>query len=191
MYPLSPTIDVRRSARRGERSMVWSLDWFCNWRSADPRRFTFRDSWRAVGTIEQAAALFLDTTALSRWWPQLMGVRLEATGGSDGAQRTFRSRVRGFLPYELDLDFRVVDVEFPRRFAVELTGDLQGQGGGVLRQEGPEVAIDFDLTLTVARPLLRVLSFIGRPLLAAQHRWVMLQGERGLTSELSRRGETC
>jgi hypothetical protein len=174
-------------ASRSTGRFASTLDWFWSRRPTNFRRYSFRDRWRATGKLEQVAELLLDTTSLSSWWPQLGGVRLDEAGEENGARRAFRSRVRGFLPYELDLDFRIVDVEFPGRFAIELHGDLRGKGGGTLQQVGDHVVVDFELTLSVARPLLTLLSLIVRPLLAAQHRWVMRQGEQGLLSELSRR----
>ena len=149
--------------------------------------YAFRDTWRAVGSVDQVASLLLDTQALSDWWPQLFAVRICETGGRDGASRAFNARVRGFMPYVLTLDFRVVEIDFPRRFAVELGGDLCGDGGGALRQEGHETVIEFDLRVQVARPLLQFFSLVARPLLHAQHRWVMGQGERGLVRALARR----
>jgi hypothetical protein len=95
--------------------------------------------------------------------------------------------MHGFMPYTLQVEFHVVRVCYPEEFAVELTGDLSGCGGGRLVQEGSDVRIDLSSSLTVGRPLLRILSLAARPLLIAQHRWVMHQGERGLAYELARR----
>jgi hypothetical protein len=149
--------------------------------------YSFRDRWQVEGTIDEVAGLLQQTAALTQWWPQLAKVSVEQTGDADGHSRLFKTRMHGFLPYVLDVQFRVVHVEFPRRFAVELTGDLCGRGSGVLAQDGPGVTIDFELTLRVERPVLIVFSLVARPALLAQHRWVMQQGERGLQSALSRR----
>lgn len=144
------------------------------------REYTFRDRWSVGADIERVSELFLDTTMIPRWWPQLSNVSVVHGGDRLGHRRAFRSRVKGFLPYELEVGFRIVEVQFPWRFQVELTGDLQGSGGGSLEQIGNETSIDLHLTIRVERPLLQVLSFLVRPLLRAQHNWVMRQGELGL-----------
>ena len=90
----------------------------------------------------------------------------------------------GFLPYTLKLDFHVVRVCFPRQFEVEVAGDLLGKGRGRLQQLDDQVAIDFELAVEVTRPLLRILSLLVRPVIFAQHRWVMNQGQIGLNSVL-------
>jgi len=149
--------------------------------------FSFRDRWEVDGQIEDVAQTLLDTDAISCWWPQLAGVTVASAGGSNGTGRKFAARAIGFLPYELAIDFRVVGVRFPEQFRVELGGDLCGHGGGRLRQVGSRVEINFDLTVRAARPILNVLSFVARPALYAQHRWVMRQGELGLRKTMASR----
>lgn len=172
--PSQPTAGIWRRLRR------WAA---C-------REYAFRDEWRVAGSVERVSELFLDTARIPCWWPQLFGVRMLTDGDHVGQQRAFRSRVKGFLPYELEVGFRIVEVQFPWRFRVELLGDLQGSGGGDLRQVGDETSIDLHLTIRVARPLLQVLSFLVRPLLRAQHAWVMRQGELGLRRALAGAGRT-
>jgi hypothetical protein len=156
-------------------------------RPAAGSEFSFHDHWEVEGRIEYVAQMLLDTDAISCWWPQLAGVTVDSAGCSDGSGRKFAARASGFLPYELAIDFRVVRVRFPERFSVELTGDLCGHGGGRLKQIDSRVAIDFELTVSVARPILHFLSLLARPALYAQHRWVMRQGELGLRKTMESR----
>src|SRR5262245_53927402 len=146
--------------------------------------FVLRDRWRAVATVEEVAQLLFDTANISRWWPQAAGIRLEDQGDDVGRDRTGSSRLKGFLPYELNVAFRVVEACYPTSFRLELVGDLHGCGGAEIRQVGAETTIDMDLTIHVRRPVLQVLALLSRPLLHLQHAWVMRQGERGLHREL-------
>jgi hypothetical protein len=68
--------------------------------------------------------MLLDTDAISCWWPHLAGVSEASAGCTDGTGRTFAARAAGFLPYELAIDFRVVQAQFPEQFSVRLTGDF-------------------------------------------------------------------
>jgi hypothetical protein len=154
---------------------------------APKTHFSFRDRWRVDGRIEDVAETLLNTDAISSGWPQLAGVKINGAGHDDGTGRKFAARASGFLPYELAIDFRVVRVRFPEEFVVELKGDLCGHGGGRLSQDGKYVAIDFDLTVRIARPMLHLLSLVVRPALCAQHRWVMQQGELGLRKTMESR----
>jgi hypothetical protein len=149
--------------------------------------YSFIDRWRIDGAIEDVAHLLLNTATLSEWWPQISQVIVADRGNTDGTSRSFAARTFGFMPYTLAVRFHVVEVEFPERFSVEISGDLQGHGGGTLRQDGRTVAVDFQSTIRVARPALQVLSLVARPAMFANHCWLMRRGEIGLQRVLDRR----
>ena len=54
-------------------------------------------------------------------------------------------------------------------------------------QDGPIVDITYDWKISAEKPLLRYLSFIFKPVFAANHRWAMARGEEALKQELIRR----
>jgi hypothetical protein len=54
-------------------------------------------------------------------------------------------------------------------------------------QDGNYVDITYDWRIKGEKRLLRTLSFLLRPIFAANHNWVMAQGERSLKQELLRR----
>ena len=131
---------------RGPAARSWNRRW------RNSAQYCFTDHWKVKSSVEEVAALFLDTPSLGEWWPQLGSITMHEPGGRHGASRAFTAQARGFLPYALDLQFRVVNVQFPRQFSVELTGDLRGEGGGILRQDGPNVGIEMRLKIRLTRP---------------------------------------
>ena len=153
--------------------------------------FIFLDCWCVAGSIDEVAPLIFDTPNISRWWPQAAQVSVSDTGDMDGRNRIGNSRLKGFLPYELDVAFRVVEVRYPHSFRLELYGDLQGVGGGELREVGAMTKLDWHLSVRVRRPILRVLAFLARPLLHMQHNWVMRQGEQCLYRQVLQLRGAC
>jgi hypothetical protein len=149
--------------------------------------YSFQDHWRVDGEVEVIAELFFDTAGLGRWWPQLSGIVIENPGDTSAVARAGGTRAQGFLPYVLNLNFQVVRAEFPVEVAIAIAGDLQGLGRCQFRQDGQQVAIDMSLDVRATRPLLRFLSIVARPVLMAQHCYVMHQGELGLKRILARR----
>ncbi len=77
-------------------------------------------------------------------------------------------------------------VEAPGRYALEAWGDFVRRGEWTLRQEGAPVALRHDWRVRAEKLLLRRLSWLLRPLFAANHRWAMAQGEHSLRRELAR-----
>jgi hypothetical protein len=164
----------RAAAHSGWLHRFWSVN----------SEFLFHDRWRLKGRQDDVARALLDTATMSQWWPQISRISIDRGGRDDGARRAFAARTFGFMPYVLAVQFHVVEVEFPNRFSVEIEGDLQGHGGGTLRQEGAHVAVDFESRIRVARRDLRWLSLVARPAMYANHCWLMRQGEIGLQRAL-------
>jgi hypothetical protein len=146
--------------------------------------YDFKDHWRVAGSIAEVAELLLRPEHVAEWWPHFLGVELRESGQADGLGRLFSSRIKGFLPYTLNLQFFVDAVQFPEAFAVRIEGDFLGVGGGRLTQIGDQVQIEFEMNIEIRRPPLRWLSLFLRPLMSLQHRVTMLAGEAALRRRL-------
>src|SRR5688500_7025332 len=77
-----------------------------------------------------------------------------------------------------------------RLYALIATGELIGTGRWTFTQDGPEVVITYDWRVSTSKPLLRWLTWLLRPVFAANHRWAMARGEESLRLELHRRRAT-
>jgi hypothetical protein len=57
-------------------------------------------------------------------------------------------------------------------------------------QDGSQVVITYDWRVSASKPLLRRLTWLLRPVFAANHRWAMARGQESLRLELRRRRAT-
>jgi Polyketide cyclase / dehydrase and lipid transport len=150
--------------------------------------YRFVSRWSVLGTPEEVSDVLSDPLELSRWWPSVyLDVAPIAAGDDRGVGRSVRIRSRGFLPYTLDWELRVIASDRPGGFSVESTGDLVGRGVWRFEPAGARTLATYDWRVRAEKPLLRVLSPVLRPLLAANHRWAMRRGEESLELELTRR----
>ncbi len=83
--------------------------------------------------------------------------------------------------------FGIVESRYPFGFTVDAWGDISGRGIVTFQADGPWVTVVFDWTIRVDHPLLRLASFIVKPVVQMNHRWVMRTGEECLSRELARR----
>lgn len=154
----------------------------------DAPEYRFVSRWSVLGTPEEIFDVLADPLELSRWWPSVyLDVEPIAAGDDLGVGRRVRIHSRGFLPYTLDWELRVTASDRPRGFTVEAAGDLAGRGVWAFEPAGVRTLAAFDWRVRAEKPLLRVLSPLLRPLLAANHRWAMRRGEESLELELARR----
>ena len=150
--------------------------------------YHFVTHWRVPGTVAEVAEVLSDAGDLPRWWPAVyLDVQETKPGDEDGMGKEVALYTRGWLPYTLRWQFRVTEADYPHSFALESWGDFVGRGEWQLRQNGRFVDVTYDWRIQAEKPLLRTLSFLLRPIFAANHRWAMARGEESLRLELARR----
>ena len=149
--------------------------------------YHFITRWRVPGSVEEIAAIIADADGLTRWWPSVyLAVRELEPGDASGLGKAIDLYTKGWLPYTLRWQFRVTEVRADG-FAIEAWGDFVGRGIWSFAQEGATTIVTYDWKIRADKPLLRRLSFLLKPIFAANHRWAMEQGERSLKLELARR----
>ena len=150
--------------------------------------YHFMSHWRVLGTVDEVAAVLDDATALPRWWPAVyLDVQPLASGDANRIGERFALHTKGFLPYTLRWTLEVAEAQPSERTVIRSTGDFVGYGIWTFRQDGPWADVTYEWNIEVTKPLLRRLSGLLKPVFAANHRWAMATGLRGLELELARR----
>lgn len=149
--------------------------------------YEFVTVWRVPGTTAEVRQVLSDGRTLPRWWPS---VYLEVEPRVEGDARQLGSVIdlhtKGWLPYTLRWTLTITEPITDTGFALSAAGDLNGTGVWTFEQDGPEVVITYVWKVSAAKPLLRRLSWLLRPVFAANHRWAMARGEESLRLELRR-----
>jgi len=150
--------------------------------------YHFVTHWRVAGTLEEVSDVLGDPSGLPLWWPSVyLAVQEIEPGGANGVGRVMALHTKGWLPYTLYWFFRVTESSRPFGFSLEAWGDFEGVGVWTFVADGRFVDITYDWKIRAEKPLLRYLSFLLKPIFAANHRWAMARGEESLGAELARR----
>lgn len=154
--------------------------------------YHFVTSWWVAGTVDEVSEILGDATSLTRWWPSVyLEVREVEPAGADGTGRVLDVLTKGWLPYSLRWTITVTEPVSLTGFALTADGDFVGTGRWTFSQRGPEVAVTYDWRIHAAKPLLRRLTWLMRPIFSANHLWAMERGEESLRLELRRRRGTA
>lgn len=158
--------------------------------------YHFIDTWYIRGTVQEVADILLNADDLPRWWPSTyLDVRLTKRVLSHGSERKVGEEgsvyAKGWLPYTIRFNYRVVEQRYPNGFTIAAAGDLTGRGVWSYQQDGDYVKTTFEWIIQADKPLLRLFSFAFKPIFASNHRWTMRQGEESLKLELARRRATA
>lgn len=150
--------------------------------------YAFFTVWRVPGTVAEVRDVLADGASLPRWWPAVyLAVDVLDEGDDTGRGARLALHTRGRLPYTLRWTLRIDEPVTDTGFALSATGDLNGTGRWTFAQEGPEAVITYDWRVSASKPLLRRLTWLLRPVFAANHRWAMARGEESLRREVRRR----
>ena len=151
-------------------------------------RYTFVTEWRVNADAEEVYELVSRSVDFVRWWPSVwLRVDVLDPGDARGLGRRVRFVSKGWLPYVLRWTATTTEIDPPRGLAIRAFGDFEGEGRWSVTSAGGRTTVTYHWAIEANKPLLRYLSFVLRPLFAANHRWAMARGEESLRLELLRR----
>ena len=144
--------------------------------------YRFESRWVVDHPRPAVHAVLADVLDYPRWWPQVRRVTQRGERSGDVV-------CRSFLPYALRLRLTAT-IEDPDAGALEVAvgGDLHGWCRWDLGPEGPATRLVFTQQVEARSGVLRTAAFGGRPLLEANHAWMMRGCRRGLERRLSAPG---
>ncbi len=158
---------------------------------ARSNEYHFASEWRLRASAGEVWDILAEPLDLPIWWPAVqLDVRQTDPGDPLGLHRAFDLVSKGWLPYRMDWRIEVVEALRPTSLVVEARGEFVGRGVWSIREQGDLAGVAYDWRLRAEKPLVRSLSFLLRPVFAANHRWAMERGRESLELELRRRRAT-
>jgi hypothetical protein len=141
--------------------------------------YRFVDEWFVPMQIEQAYDVLGDPLRYPEWWPEAFP---QASGDPGPPKPGNRVAVvsRGFLPYRLRWTLTCVAVDRPHTIDAEMSGDFVGTSSWTFAEVDGGTRAVLDFRPAVAKPLVRRLSLLLRPLFRANHRWAMARGQEAI-----------
>ncbi len=156
--------------------------------AANEYRFVTR--WKIKASPEEVSLVLDDPEDLVRWWPSVYREsQVLEWGDESGVGKRVRLLTKGWLPYRLRWQFRVVESRKPYGWTLEADGDLIGRGIWTFSRNRDETVVTYDWRIRAEKPLIRAFSPLFKPIFRANHCWAMAQGERALRQEISKRRE--
>jgi uncharacterized protein YndB with AHSA1/START domain len=144
-----------------------------------PAEYRFVDEWFVPMPIERVYDVLGDPLRYPDWWPEAFP---RASGDAGPPKPSNRVAVvsRGFLPYRLRWTLTCVAVERPHTIDAEMAGDFVGTSSWTFTAADGGTRAVLDFRPAVAKPLVRRLSRLLRPLFRANHRWAMERGQEAI-----------
>jgi uncharacterized protein YndB with AHSA1/START domain len=132
-----------------------------------PGEYVFIDEWDVDAPQERVFDALADARTYPEWWTPIY--KSVDADGPPAVGCESRQKFSATLPYTLTTRSRIVRMERPNEFAVEVDGDLRGHGVWTLTPRDGKVHVRFDWRVFADRKLLRVLTPVLRPLFRWNH----------------------
>jgi uncharacterized protein YndB with AHSA1/START domain len=131
------------------------------------REYVFIDEWDVDAPQERVFEALADARTYPEWW-QPIYKEVESDGPPE-VGRVSKQRFGAKLPYTLSTTSKIVRMDPPNSFEVDVDGDLRGHGVWTLTRRNGSVHIRFDWRVHADRALLRVLTPVLRPVFRWNH----------------------
>lgn len=150
-------------------------------------QFSLETLWRIPARIDLVWLYLADSEKWPQWWPYVESVTELSPGDQTGKGNVRLYRWSTCLPYSLSLTMKAVEISPFRRLAVEVDGDLHGQGCCELTwlQSSGSTHVQFYWNVRACKPWLNYLALIAKPVFIWNHNRVMQQGEQGLIRQIN------
>lgn len=140
--------------------------------------YVFVDEWDVDAPVEAVFEALADARTYPEWWRPVY-LTVEADGPPD-VGRVSHQHFKGRLPYRLRTASKIVAIERPSSFEIEVEGDLSGHGVWTLTPSDDRTHVHFDWRVNADRRLLRYLTPVLRPLFRWNHSWAISRAAEGL-----------
>ena len=142
-------------------------------------------TWLLAGTGPQAAwDVLADVPAWPSWWRGVEAASELAPGDERRVGSAYRVRWRSAIPFPVEFDFTVDEVDEPRKMAGRASGDLEGRGVWRLFEEDGVTAVIYEWEVATTKAWMNALGPLPRPLFRWSHDRVMAGGGEALAKRL-------
>jgi hypothetical protein len=147
--------------------------------------YVFVDKFTVPCDVETAYQYIKQVEEYPRWWGKVYKkIEKLRDAPPDTAGSEYRVTVGGFLPYSLVIGNETTLVDRPNQIEFVAYGDLEGKGIWLFKPVAEGTEITFDWRVAVNKAVIRVLSFILKPLFRANHVYCVKKANEGIRNEL-------
>ena len=143
-----------------------------------PSAYSFLTTWLLECPQTQVWRALREAESWPAWWRGVQ--RVTELVPDERYLIAWRSRI----PYELEFEFAVKDLDEPCSMFGVATGELEGTGHWRLFEHAGVTAVTYDWNVRTTRRWMKALAPIARPVFEYNHNVVMRWGGEGLARRL-------
>jgi uncharacterized protein YndB with AHSA1/START domain len=146
--------------------------------------YQFLTTWLFDARREAVWDLIIDGGRWPEWWPGVEKTDVLRDGRADGQGALWRSAWKSVLPYVLEFEFELVQVQRPWLLVGQARGELAGIGTWRLYEGEEGTASTWEWRVETTQPWMNAFGPLARPVFAWNHHAIMRRGAEGAARRL-------
>jgi hypothetical protein len=146
--------------------------------------YRFVTTWLLEASRVAAWEVLQDPLRWPEWWRGVERVSELDPGDAQRLGSRYRIAWRSRIPYELEFDFTVGEIDEPCCMAGHASGELEGTGTWRLFEQEGVTAVVYDWRVRSTKRWMNLLAPVARPVFEYNHDVVMRWGGEGLARRL-------
>lgn len=144
-------------------------------------RYHMKSVWEISAPLEKVYESIADSSAWSRWWPDVDQSYLVSANENDGIGSVWHYVWKTYYFWKLSFDIKLIEIEPLKRVSGIASGDLEGFGTWEFINKGQNTVVTYDWDVSIARPWMKILSPLLHSLFIKNHEVIMQRGGEGLS----------
>jgi hypothetical protein len=170
-----------------DKRLVMNREFF-----AEAATYSISGKHKVKASLQEVFDVLTDEESCTKWFPAAFAEVKLIDPGEDqselaGLGKIAGFRLRGWLPNELKIKYRVVESRKNKNLKLELWGDFLGFGSWTLKQDGKFVEVSTDWKVIPNNIFVKSVSLLIKPLLKANYAWSLNKVAESLELEIVRR----
>ena len=154
---------------------------------SDAAQFELVSHWHIAAPIEKVWAALKATEQWPTWWRYVKSVREIEPGDADGLGAIRHIAWSSRLPYGVEFDVEVGEMQRPRFMRGRARGQLDGVGTWELTPDGDTTRVRYLWCVDLTTRWMRFIAPVAAPVFRWNHNGVMRAGAEGLAEHLGAR----
>jgi hypothetical protein len=151
-------------------------------------QYNMKTTWHLPACPDQVFEILTDAKGFTSWWSSVyLKLNLVTDPSQEGINNILLAHTKGWLPYTINWQIEVTNLEQNKFIELKASGDLEGHGRWDIRPIYSGSIVTYDWNIDAKKPLFKYFSWLLKPIFKANHNWAMNQGEIGIKSEIERR----
>lgn len=147
---------------------------------AKPVHYSFISHWEIKAPVKEVWEYIDKGEEWHYWWRSVVKTWLVQKGNSNGLGEIIHYTWKSFLPFTLNIYFKITGKELYKEISGESTGDLTGTGVWRFEERNGITYVEYQWEVESTKKLVNFLSHFMKGFFTYSHNVIMHRGEKGL-----------